>query len=251
MLVVDRLCIDAGRTRIVEDLSFEIADGQRVGLLGASGSGKSLTAAAIIGHLPPGIGFEGRITVHGHDVAGVPTPRRHPNARPAMIFQDSATALNPMVKVGAHLREPARRTGSDVEEVLTRAGFEDPTRVLTSYPLELSGGQRQRVCIALALACRSSLLVADEPTTALDVLTQARVLRALKAVDSSILFITHDVAVAAQLCDRLIVLDRGRIVEQGATDRVISSPQAELTRRLVARARAGDPTSALAASAAR
>ncbi len=103
MLVVDRLCIDAGRTRIVDGISFQIAAGERVGLLGASGSGKSLTASAIIGHLPPGITSAGRITVSGHDVAGVPTPRRDVAARPAMIFQNSATALNPMVRVGALL----------------------------------------------------------------------------------------------------------------------------------------------------
>lgn len=249
MLVVDRLCIDAARTRLVDGISFEIAPGERVGLLGASGSGKSLTASAIIGHLPPGITSTGRITVSGHDVAGIPTPRRDATARPAMIFQNSATALNPMVSVGAQLREPARRTGSDVAFLLEQAGFTEPERILSAYPLELSGGQRQRVCIALALACRSPLLVADEPTTALDVVTQARVLDALQAVDSALLFITHDVAVAARLCNRLIVMERGRIVEVGPTEDIVDRPTAELTKALVARAHASDPLRALAESA--
>ncbi|MGA9870849.1 MAG: ABC transporter ATP-binding protein [Rhodococcus sp. (in: high G+C Gram-positive bacteria)] len=247
MLVVDGLCVDAGRTRVVDHVSFTVRAGQRVGLLGASGSGKSLTASTIIGHLPPGITSTGRITVDGHDVAGVPTPRRHTGARPAMVFQNSATALNPMVTVGAQLRAPARRTKSDVEGLLEQVGFRDPGRILASHPLELSGGQRQRICIALALACRSPLLVADEPTTALDVVTQARVLDALKAVDSALLFITHDVAVAASLCDRLVVMEHGRVVEDGATSDIIARPQADLTKALIARAHANDPLTALAA----
>ena len=229
MLVVDGVNIDAGRTRIVENISFRIAAGQRVGLLGASGSGKSLTASAIIGHLP----------------------RRPLSARPAMVFQDSATALNPMVTVGAQLSAPARRTKSDATAILEQVGFREPERILAAYPLELSGGQRQRACIALALACRSPLLVADEPTTALDVVTQVRVLDALKAVDSAQLFITHDVAVAAQLCDRLIVMERGHIVEEGATTDIIDNPRSPLTESLIARARAMDPLSALTAGRAR
>jgi peptide/nickel transport system ATP-binding protein len=251
LLVVDGLNIDAGRTRIVENISFRIAAGQRVGLLGASGSGKSLTASAIIGHLPPGITSSGRITVDGHDVAGLPTPRRPLSARPAMVFQNSATALNPMVTVGAQLSAPARRTRSDATALLEQVGFREPEPILAAYPLELSGGQRQRACIALGLACRSPLLVADEPTTALDVVTQVRVLDALKAVDSAQLFITHDVAVAAQLCDRLIVVERGHIVEEGATTDIIADPRSPLTQSLIARARAMDPLSALTAGRAR
>ncbi|MDV7090230.1 ABC transporter ATP-binding protein [Rhodococcus opacus] len=251
MLVVDRLCVDVGRTRVVDHLSLEIAAGQRVGLLGASGSGKSLTASAIIGHLPPGVVSTGSITVNGYGVAGVPTPRRNPAARPAMVFQSSATALNPMVRVGAQLREPARRTMSDITALLEQVGFGEPERILASYPLELSGGQRQRVCIALALACRSPLLVADEPTTALDVVTQARVLDALKAVNSALLFITHDVAVAAQLCDRLIVMERGCIVEEGVTGDIVDRPKTSLMQALIARAHATDPLRALRESAGR
>ena len=251
MLVVEGLCIDARRNSIVRDVSFEVSAGERVGLLGSSGSGKSLTAAAIIGHLPPGITSRGTITVDGHHVAGLPTPRRHRGARPAMIFQQSATALNPMVTVGKQLSAPARASTSDTAELLEQVGFSDPARILASYPLELSGGQRQRVCIALAIACRSPLLVADEPTTALDVVTQARVLTALRAVDSALLFITHDVAVAAQLCTRLIVMDRGEIIEQGSTSEVLENPRARLTESLIARAQATDPMANLPGSRVR
>lgn len=168
-----------------------------------------------------------------------------------MVFQNSATALNPMVTVGAQLSAPARRTRSDATALLEQVGFREPEPILAAYPLELSGGQRQRACIALALACRSPLLVADEPTTALDVVTQVRVLDALKAVDSAQLFITHDVAVAAQLCDRLIVVERGHIVEEGATTDIIADPRSPLTQSLIARARAMDPLSALTAGRAR
>ncbi|MDV6260578.1 ATP-binding cassette domain-containing protein [Rhodococcoides yunnanense] len=234
MLVVDDLCIDAGRTRIARHVSFEIPDGRRLGLLGASGSGKSMIASALVGALPPGITCSGRIVVDGHNVTGVPTPRRPPAARPAMVFQDSATALNPMVTVGKQLRT------SDSAELLERVGLRDARRILASHPLELSGGQRQRVCIAVALARKSPLVIADEPTTALDVIGQARVLDALREVPS-LLLITHDIAVAAQLCDHLMVLDSGRIVESGSTAAILDSPRTNLVVRMLDRARAADP----------
>ncbi|MGV8873402.1 MAG: ATP-binding cassette domain-containing protein [Rhodococcus sp. (in: high G+C Gram-positive bacteria)] len=234
MLVVDELCIDAGTTRIVDRVSFEIPDGRRLGLLGASGSGKSLIAAALVGQLSPGITAAGRIVVDGHDVIGVPTPRRPRAARPAMVFQDSATALNPMVTVRRQLRT------SDAPALLERVGLRDTERILASHPLELSGGQRQRVCIAVALARESSLVIADEPTTALDVVSQARVLDALREV-ASLLLITHDIAVAAQLCDYLIVLDSGRIAESGSTAAILDTPESDLVVRMLDRARSADP----------
>ena len=241
MLVVENLRIDAGRTRIVDGVSFEIPTGRRVGLLGASGSGKSSIASALVGYLPPGITCSGRVVVDGHDVAGVPTPRRPRTARPAMVFQDSATALNPMVTVGRQLRTP------EAAALLARVGLHDTARVLASHPLELSGGQRQRVCIAMALARESSLVIADEPTTALDVLSQARVLDALRQVPS-LLLITHDIAVAAQLCDHLLVLDSGRIIESGSTATVLKNPCSDRTRQMIDVARAADPFRQLVAS---
>ncbi|KQU49391.1 hypothetical protein ASG84_05495 [Rhodococcus sp. Leaf278] len=241
MLVVDELCIDAGRTRIVDHVSFEIPDGRRLGLLGASGSGKSSIASALVGYLPPGLTCSGRIVVDGHDVAGVPTPQRPCTARPAMVFQDSATALNPMVTVGRQLRT------SDAAALLERVGLRDTERILASHPLELSGGQRQRVCIAVALARESSLVIADEPTTALDVVSQARVLDALRHVPS-LLLITHDIAVAAQVCDHLLVLDSGHIVESGSTAVVLKNPQSASTRQMIDVARSADPFRQLVAS---
>ncbi|WP_179278229.1 ATP-binding cassette domain-containing protein [Rhodococcus sp. 15-649-2-2] len=234
MLVVDDLCIDAGRTRIARCVSFEIPDGRRLGLLGASGSGKSLIASALVGALPPGITCSGTIVVDGHNVTGVPTPRLPHAARPAMVFQDSATALNPMVTVGKQLRT------SDAAELLERVGLFDAERILAAHPLELSGGQRQRVCIAVALARARSLVIADEPTTALDVVSQARVLDALREVPS-LLMITHDIAVAAQLCDHLMVLDSGRIIESGSTATILEHPATDIVGRMVDHARAADP----------
>ncbi|OZF37729.1 hypothetical protein CH294_09235 [Rhodococcus sp. 14-2483-1-1] len=234
VLVVDGLCIDAGRTRIVDRVSFEIPAGRRLGLLGASGSGKSLIASALVGQLPPGITCTGRILVGGHDVAGVPTPRRPRTARPAMVFQDSSTALNPMVTVGRQLRAP------DAAALLERVGLRDGRRILASHPLELSGGQRQRVCIALALARETSLVIADEPTTALDVVSQARVVDALREA-ASLLFITHDIAVAAQLCDHLVIVDSGTIIESGSTAAVLENPASDRVRHMLDVARAADP----------
>ncbi|MBY4126934.1 ABC transporter ATP-binding protein [Rhodococcus fascians] len=241
MLAVENLCIDAGRTRIVDDVSFEIPAGRRMGLLGASGSGKSSIASALVGYLPPGLRCSGRVAVDGHDVAGVPTPQRPRGARPGMVFQDSATALNPMVTVGAQLRT------RDAAALLERVGLHDTARVLASHPLELSGGQRQRVCIAVALARETSLVIADEPTTALDVVSQARVLDALRQVPS-LLLITHDIAVAAQLCDHVLILESGRIVESGSITDVLKNPQSTPARRMIEVARAADPFRQLVAS---
>lgn len=234
MLAVDDLCIDAGHSRIVRHVSFEIPAGRRLGLLGASGSGKSMIASALVGALPPGITCSGSILVDGHDVTGVSTPRRPRAARPAMVFQDSATALNPMVTVGRQLGTP------DASALLECVGLRDTERILAAHPLELSGGQRQRVCIAVALARESPLVIADEPTTALDVVSQARVLDALREV-ASLLLITHDIAVAAQLCDHLMVLDSGRIVESGSTAEILDSPRSDVVVRMLDRARAADP----------
>ena len=246
MLVVDGLCIDVHGVRLVDCATFRVESGERVGLLGPSGSGKSMIASAIVGHTAPAVRVSGRIAIGGRDVAGVPAPQRPPQARAAMVFQDSATALNPMVTVGAQLREPcSRHAGADPAKLLAQVGFDDPPRILAAHPLELSGGQRQRICIALAMACHSSLLVADEPTTALDLLTQAAVVDAIRATTgtptTALLFITHDVALAANLCDRLIVLDAGRVIEQGSATELLAAPTMPSTKALIARAHASDP----------
>lgn len=250
-LAVKSLSVTVGAERLVKNLSFQVAPGERVALLGASGSGKSLTAATILGSLAPGLAVTGEISLFGspHE-SGAERGRR---GSVAAIYQDSLSALNPLVTVGgqliAALRAEARRTSGGsaardarrtVVDLLTSVGIDDPQRTLRGYPAELSGGQRQRVCIALALLCGAELLIADEPTTALDVVTQARVIEVLRnyarVSSAAILFITHDLAVAASLCNRALVLEGGRLVESATMADLIARPQHPYTQALVAAA---------------
>lgn len=257
-LAVQSLSIAAGANRLVHDLTFHVDPGERVALLGASGSGKSLTAAAILGSLPPGFAVDGEITLFGSPQTTQTAPGRGGSV--AAVYQDSLSALNPLVTVGsqliAALRAQARRIGtavtlrdarSRVATLLGSVGIENPQRTMGGFPAELSGGQRQRVCIALALLCQARLLIADEPTTALDVVNQARVVEVLRdyarVSSAAILFITHDLAVAATLCDRALVLEGGRLVESATMADLIGRPQHPYTRALVA---AAAPATALA-----
>ena len=247
-LAAQSLSITAGSTGLVHDLSFQVDPGERVALLGASGSGKSLTAAAILGSLAPGITVTGEITLFGTTQPTGSTRGRGGSV--AAVYQDSLSALNPLVPVGgqliATLRAQSRRAAGTtsaraargtVADLLDSVGIDDPQRTMRAYPAELSGGQRQRVCIALALLCRARLLIADEPTTALDVVTQAtgiEVLRDYARVSgAAILFITHDLAVAASLCDRALVLENGRLVESASMGDLIGRPQHPYARALV------------------
>ena len=261
VLAVQNLSITTGANRLVHDLSFHVDPGERVALLGASGSGKSLTAAAILGSLPPGFAVDGVVT---HCGSAQPTPTgQGRDGSVAAIYQDSLSALNPLVPVGGQLiatvRAQARHVGSafalrdarsTVTNLLESVGIEHPQRTMRGYPAELSGGQRQRVCIALALLCRARLLIADEPTTALDVVNQARVVELLHdyahVSSAAILFITHDLAVAASLCERALVLEAGRLVEAATMADLISRPQHPYSRALVA---AAAPARALAGAA--
>jgi peptide/nickel transport system ATP-binding protein len=250
-LEVQRLSITAGADRLVHDLSFQVAPGERVALLGASGSGKSLTAAAVLGSLAPDFTVCGEISLFGS--AQTTDTARGRGGSVAAVYQDSLSALNPLVTVGgqlvAVLRAQSRRAEltvatrdarSTVATLLESVGIDDPQRTMRVYPAELSGGQRQRVCIALALLCRARLLIADEPTTALDVVNQARVVEVLRdyvrVSAAAILFITHDLAVAASLCDRALVLECGRLVESATMVDLIGRPQHPYTRALVAAA---------------
>ncbi|WP_050569857.1 ABC transporter ATP-binding protein [Dickeya sp. NCPPB 3274] len=236
------LCIDGDLK--IHDLSFSLAPGERVCLLGGSGSGKSLTARCLLGALPIGSQLSGSIRLQGHDVAGLPLSQRPPAERPAAIFQDSATSLNPLFTIEAQLRMALKhqQTHQALPDLLRAVGFSDPHAVLTRYPGELSGGQRQRLCIALALLCERPLLIADEPTTALDVVTQAQVLQTLQdrlqqSPRTSLLFITHDITVAAMVCQRALVMENGRLVEQGEMRQLLTHPRHSYTRALVSAAR--------------
>ena len=249
-LFVTDLALSNGGRQLVHPLAFSVDAGERVALLGASGSGKSLTAAALAGSLPDGISASGSITFAAEGRQG-----RHGQGHAALIRQDPATALNPLVPVGKQLALPLRRAGlsraearTEAGRLLERAGIGEPARILSRYTGQLSGGQLQRICIALALACGSSVLVADEPTTALDAVTQLQVLAALRAWGAegrSLLFITHDLTAAASLCTRALVMEAGRIVEQAPMAELLRNPRHPYTRRLVQAARAsGRPLAA-------
>lgn len=232
-LSVKDLALSSGGRQLVHPLTFSVAAGERVALLGASGSGKSLTASALAGSLPEGITAGGTITFGAGPGKG----------RAALIRQDPATALNPLVPVGRQLAIPLRSAGysraaakAEAARLLERAGIGDPSLFLPRYTGQLSGGQLQRVCIALALACGAPVLVADEPTTALDAVTQNTVLETLRMWSTegrSLLFITHDLAAAASICTRALVMEAGRIVEQAPMADLLRNPRHPYTVRLV------------------
>lgn len=245
LLEVTALQIQAAGRDLVSDVRLSCAAGERVAVVGASGSGKSLTARALLGLLPPGLTVRGGIRLSGSDVRGLACARRPLELRPAAVLQDSALALHPLVPIGEQLALPLRRgpgTRQVVQDLLAAVGLPDAADVARRYPAQLSGGQRQRVCLALALACSPPLLIADEPTTALDVVTQAGIIALLRERTGgpdrpALLFITHDLAVAAALCARIVVMHAGRIVEDRPTVEVLRAPQHPCTRALVDAAR--------------
>ncbi|GGK38897.1 ABC transporter ATP-binding protein [Deinococcus malanensis] len=230
---------------VVHNVTFDLYPGERVCLLGPSGSGKSLTARAVLGLLPATAAAHGHITVLNHDVSTIPAARRAPATRLSYVAQDTFTALNPLVSIGAQLQRPFQQQGLSTRaarqaaaELLERLHLPDPHSLLRRSPAELSGGQRQRICLALAFACRTPLLIADEPTTALDTITQARTLDLLRQhtghpAAPALLFITHDLTAAAHVCTRALVMDRGTIVERGPLPDLLATPQHPLTREMV------------------
>jgi len=251
-LRVESLRVSFGGRTVVDDVSFEVADGQRMGLIGESGSGKSLTAFAVMGLLPDGADVTGSIEWDGRELVGL-TDREHARLRGreiAMVFQEPQTALNPIRTAGAQIAEAARLhrglSRADARALAVsladRVRLPDPERIVSRYPHELSGGQRQRVAIAAALAGGPRLLIADEPTTALDVTIQAEVLELLLSLveeeGMSLLFITHDLAVLAQTAQRALVLEGGRAVESGTIDDLLSHPAHPVTQGLLRDARA-------------
>ncbi len=250
------------RPHAVEDITLSVNAGEILCVVGESGSGKSITANAVMGLLPKGLPVRaGRIAFEGKDllVLGPEAMRRLRGDRLAMIFQEPMTALNPVMRVGEQIAEAMRVHGAGgdaarrVPELLAAVNLPDPAATARSYPFRLSGGQRQRVMIAMALALEPSLLIADEPTTALDVTTQMQILRLIREIQSrrgtGVMFITHDFGVVAEIADRVAVMQKGRIVEQGSAAEVLNNPQHPYTRALIAAVPHGSPSTAAASTA--
>ena len=242
-----------GDRAVVDGISFDLKAGEVLALVGESGCGKSKTAEAIMRLLPP---ETGRIAAEGillgeENLAGIGDAemRRVRGSEISMVFQEPLTALDPVFTNGHQLAAQFRRHRGQsrrqalvsARAMLERVGFPDPERVMRSYPHQLSGGMRQRVVIAMAMACRPQVLIADEPTTALDVTTQAQVLSQMiglaREQGTAILLITHDLGIVAQYCDRALVMRQGRLVEDAQVETLFAAPANEYTGELIAAAR--------------
>jgi ABC-type glutathione transport system ATPase component len=251
LLSVEGLTVTIGGRAVVDDVSFDVVEGGRLGVIGESGSGKTMTALSVVGLAPDVATITGRIRLDGAELVG-----RDDKAyaalrgdRVAMVFQDPRTALNPVMRVGRQISEPVRlhrgvgryEAARLAVELCARVGLPDPARAARAYPHQLSGGQRQRVGIAMALACRPALLIADEPTTALDVTVQAEVMGLLRQLvtedGTALLFISHDIALVSGVVDDVVVMRNGRIVERGPVAAVTGRPDHPYTRQLLEAAR--------------
>jgi len=248
LLSVEHLTTTFDEVPAVDDVSFTIDAGETLGLVGESGSGKSVTALSIMRLVqPPGRIASGRIVFNGRDLLALDDRemREVRGAGISLIFQEPMTALNPVFTIGdqiaeallVHNRATKRDVKAQVVALLRSVRLPDPESRIADYPHELSGGQRQRVMIAIALACRPSLVIADEPTTALDVTIQAQILDLLREMRTAyrlaLLLITHDLAVVAQTADRVAVMQAGRIVEVGDVRQIVRAPRHPYTRQLL------------------
>ncbi len=239
---------DAGEVRAVNGISYNLDRGRVLGIVGESGSGKSVSAYSVMQILTdPGRVTEGEILFKGEDILKY-TPQQMASfrgSRISIIFQDPMTSLNPVFTIGSQLREAIRiHTDRNREETQARAlemlqlvGVNEPEKRLKQYPHELSGGMRQRVMIAMALACEPDILIADEPTTALDVTIQAQILELMqdlqRKMGMAIIMITHDLGVIADMCDEIIVMYAGKVCERGTADEIFYNPRHEYTKGLI------------------
>ncbi len=241
---------DAGRVRAVDDVSFSLRQGTTLGLVGESGCGKSVTALSIMRLLPRPAGLieSGAIRLGDMDITGLPVEEmyRIRGNRIAMIFQEPMTALNPVHRIGRQIMESfelhfPEMSGADrltaAMDLLRKVGIPEPMKRLENYPHQLSGGMRQRVMIAMALACQPEILIADEPTTALDVTIQAQILDLMESLQKetgmSMIFITHDLGVIAELCDDVVVMYAGKVAETAPVDLLFEQPAHPYTRGLL------------------
>ncbi|MCA0307454.1 MAG: ABC transporter ATP-binding protein [Actinobacteria bacterium] len=253
LLDVRDLQVDFGRRHIpaVRGVNFSLDAGQRLGVIGESGSGKTVTALAVMGLLPENAHVAGSVVLDGQQIVGLAERglARLRGNTVSMVFQEPMTALDPTMRVGRQVAEVLRlhqgaESGPARERVvamLAEVGLSDADRIADAYPHQLSGGQRQRVVLAMALINSPSLVICDEPTTALDVTVQALVLakldEVLDASGAACLFISHDLAVVSQVCDQVLVMLDGRIVESGTVEKLFTAPEHPYTRGLVATAR--------------
>lgn len=245
-----RFKTDRGIVTAVDNISFDVAAGETLAIVGESGSGKSVTSMSILRLIPtpPGLIEGGEILFEGKDLLKLSDAemRKIRGDRIAMIFQDSMSSLNPSITIGKQIAEPINlhrnapwsEAYSKARDLLTMVQIPDAENRLSAYPHQFSGGMRQRVMIAMALACEPKLIIADEPTTALDVTVQAQILDLLKdlthAAKTSMILITHDMGVVARYADRVAVMYGGRIVESGPAQEIFSSPRHPYTKGLLA-----------------
>jgi microcin C transport system ATP-binding protein len=260
LLDVEGLSVAFGRKQVVRNIAFGIERGETLALVGESGSGKSLTALSLLQLLPPGAVATGRIVLDRQSIIGAsPTAlRRIRGGVAGIVFQEPMTSLNPLHRIGRQVGEaialhrPGRATRPQIVALLAQAGFADAASRLEAFPHQLSGGQRQRVMIAMALANDPALLIADEPTTALDVTIQAQILTLLadlkRARSLALLLITHDLGIVRRYADRVCVMKDGQIVESGRVAAVFASPVHPYTRMLLAAEPSGAPVALQAAA---
>ncbi|WP_425405525.1 ABC transporter ATP-binding protein [Hwanghaeella sp.] len=253
VLSIENLTIDlpqgADRKHAVRDCSYTVNKGEILCIVGESGSGKSMSVNALMGLLPEGVSVSaGQANFGGQDILRMSESDRRSlrGARIAMIFQEPMTALNPLMRIGdqiievfdAHKRHTRSQRQARVLELVREVGLPDPEKIIRAYPFQLSGGQRQRAMIAMALALEPELLIADEPTTALDVTTQAQILELIlnlrETHGMAVLFITHDFGVVSEIADNVIVMRHGEIVEHDTAVTVLSAPRHEYTKQLLA-----------------
>ena len=241
---------DEGEVEVLDRIGFDLARGETLGIVGESGCGKSVAAFSIMRLLPQPSGniSNGKVIYQGQDLLGLDVEDMH-NIRGrkiAMIFQEPMTALNPVHRIGKQIAEVYQLHFPEMNneeirsaciDILTKVGIPAPEKRLREYPHQLSGGMRQRTMIAMALACKPDVLIADEPTTALDVTTQNQILNLMKELQEeigmSIIFITHDLGVIAETCDRVIVMYAGRIAEQASVEDLFRAPRHPYTRGLL------------------
>ena len=241
---------EAGRIRAVDDISFEVKKGRTLGIVGESGCGKSVTALSIMRLLPQPAGMikDGQVLLQDTDLVRLPVDKMHEirGNRIAMIFQEPMTALNPVHKIGKQLREvyqlhcPKMRNKTIIKEsieLLGKVGIPDPEKRIKDYPHQISGGMRQRIMIAMALAGKPDILIADEPTTAIDVTIQAQILELMKNLQHqtgmAIIFITHDLGVIAEICDDVVVMYAGKVAETASVVDLFKNSKHPYTKGLL------------------